>query len=267
VEFLTILFSSLLTVISPVNTVSDTVIERELRDRLHGVEVLEVRIDNTPNYQVIRGKIDRFRLAGRGLYVLPDLRIDTLDIETDPIAVDLEKLRRGSRDRAVESLERPAIAAIHLVLTETDLNRALRSPEFLNTLQTVATEIFDSPLLRQNASRYTLVDPQIELLENNRIVFETQLAEKGYSDRLKLTIKTGFRWIDGRQLELSEPQVLVNDRPAPGQFVRGLNAVARRFNLDRAADRGIQARAIRVQIAGDRLETVLCVRSIATHSP
>lgn len=52
-------------------------------------DTLEVRVDNAPNYQILLGNVDRIRVAGRGVYVLEFLRIDEVDIETDPISIDL----------------------------------------------------------------------------------------------------------------------------------------------------------------------------------
>jgi len=46
-----------------------------LRGQLFYAEQLEVRVDNTPNFQILQGRVDRIRVAGRGVYPLPILRI------------------------------------------------------------------------------------------------------------------------------------------------------------------------------------------------
>src|SRR4028118_813800 len=94
-EFFTILLSGLLAVLSPVNLVADKVTEGAIRARFNKVEQLKVRIDNAPNYQLIQGKVERVRIAGRGLWLTPDIRIGALEVETDPINVDLQSLRQS----------------------------------------------------------------------------------------------------------------------------------------------------------------------------
>ncbi|MGH2415639.1 MAG: LmeA family phospholipid-binding protein, partial [Microcystaceae cyanobacterium] len=78
-EFLTIFLSSLLAAISPAGLILETVVENTLRDRVEAVEQLEVRIDNTPSYQVLQGKVDRVRIASRGVEPIPHLRIEALE--------------------------------------------------------------------------------------------------------------------------------------------------------------------------------------------
>ncbi|NER96885.1 MAG: LmeA family phospholipid-binding protein, partial [Symploca sp. SIO1B1] len=61
-ELFTILFSGLISFISPLNSVGDIVIENALRSRLEKVEQLDVRIDNAPNHQIAKGKLQRLRI-------------------------------------------------------------------------------------------------------------------------------------------------------------------------------------------------------------
>src|SRR4028119_714304 len=103
-EFITILLSGLLAVLSPVNLVADKVTEGAIRARFNKIEQLQVRVDNAPNYQIVQGKVERLRIAGRGLWLTPDIRIGALELETDPINVDLQRLRQGGQKSARESL-------------------------------------------------------------------------------------------------------------------------------------------------------------------
>ena len=88
-EFFTIFLSSLLTVFSPVGLVVDTVIANNIRSQVDDVEELAVRVDNTPSYQLTQGKVDRVRIASRGIKPIEDFRIETLEIETDSIDVKI----------------------------------------------------------------------------------------------------------------------------------------------------------------------------------
>lgn len=259
-EFFTLLLSSLLTLISPAGIALDTVAQQEFRDRLYAAEQLQIRIDNTPSYQLVRGEVDRVRIAGRGLYLMPEVRIDTLEVETDAIAVDPNQLEINADDTLIRGLRQPLQAGVRLVLTEADINRSLRSPEFYSDLQNLALTVFDSPLLQQLAGRYTLVNSQVEFLESNRVRFETQIQERGYDDRLTLTIETGLNFSGGKQLQLISPEVLVNGKPAPRQLLRGLEDLATRFNLEKLETRGVRSRFLQLNLTGDRAQMTLFVR-------
>jgi hypothetical protein len=106
-EFFTLLLTSLFTLVSPTGIALDTLAEQNIRDRLSGAEQLEVRIDNTPSYQLFDGKVDRLRIAGRGLSLIPGLRLDILEIETDAIDINPRELGRGSGNSPVRGLQKP----------------------------------------------------------------------------------------------------------------------------------------------------------------
>lgn len=252
-ELLTILLSGLLTLVSPAGIVVDATVVGEIRERLYSSEELQVRIDNIPSYQLLQGKVERMRIAGRGLWLTPEVRVDTLDLETDPIDIDRNYLGR-------EGLRSPAAVALHLVLTEADINRALSSPEFLDSFQSLLPQLFNSQTLQQNARRYRLVNPQVRFLGQNRVRLETEIEERGYADRLKLTVETGISLARGRRLRLLAPAVLVNGRPAPGQFVKGLIAAARRFDLQKLEEEGAIVRFLQFNLTSDRVEIAIFAR-------
>lgn len=259
-ELLTILLSGFLTLVSSAGLVVDTVAEKKIEAELYAVEYLQVRIDNVPSYQLVQGKVDRVRIAGRGLYFTPDIRIDTFELEMDPIDLDLANLEVDRQQKTVPGLRRPLLVAMRLVLTQEDINQTLSSPELADYLELLTLNLFNSATLQRAAYRYQISNPQVEFLGNNRVRFETDIAERGYNDRLKLTVETGVELGAFERVRLISPQVLVNDRPAPGQFVKGLIAASDRFNLRRLEDHGIQSRVLEFNIDGDRLEMALFFR-------
>ncbi|MEO1069638.1 MAG: DUF2993 domain-containing protein [Cyanobacteria bacterium J06638_6] len=134
-ELITIILSALMGVVGTGGVVIDTLAETALRDQIAGAEALNVRIDNAPNYQVVSGRIDHVRVAARGVEArqLPGLRIDSIDLETDVVDVDLGRLQQGKL-----SLDEPAQAALRLRLKDGDLNAFFQSPlvqSWLDTLQ------------------------------------------------------------------------------------------------------------------------------------
>ncbi len=263
-ELITILLSGFMTLFSGAGLVVDTVAEQQIEEKLYTVEELQVRIDNTPSYQLVQGQVDRVRIAARGLYPIPAMRIDTFELEMDPIDVDLANLVLDEQNKTIQGLRRPLLVAMRFVFTQEDINQALSSPEFADYLEILTLNLFNSATLRRAAYRYQLVNPQVEFLGNNRIRFETDIEERGYNDRLKLTVETGVEIGEASQrFRLISPEVRVNDRPAPGQFVKGLMAASDRFNLNRLEDNGIQSRLLQFQANGDRVEMVLFVRVAA----
>ncbi len=262
-ELITILLSGFMTLVSGAGLVVDTVVEQKIAEKLYTVEELQVRIDNTPSYQLVQGQVDRVRIAGRGLYLTPEIRIDTFELEMEPIDVDLANLQVDSQQKTVPGLRRPLLVAMRFVFTQEDINQALSSSEFADYLEILTLNLFNSATLRRAAYRYQLVNPQVEFLGSNRIRFETDIEERGYNDRLKLTVETGLELVKGQRFRLISPEVRCNDRPAPGQFVKGLMAASDRFNLNRLEDNGIQSRLLQFQVNGDRVEMVLFVRFAA----
>ena len=80
---------------------------------------------------------------------------------------------------------------------------------------------------------------------------------------MAITTLDGLIGAASQRFRLISPEVRVNDRPAPGQFVKGLMAASDRFNLNRLEDNGIQSRLLQFQANGDRVEMVLFVRVAA----
>jgi len=112
VEFLTILLSGLLGLVSPAGSVIDRTAENAIRSQFEKVEQLQVRVDNAPvtSYCKASGGV---RIAGRSLQLKrQDLNIAALELETDPIDLDPRSL--GQRQ---PKLKRPFQVGVRLVLT------------------------------------------------------------------------------------------------------------------------------------------------------
>ena len=187
-EPISAIVSLLLGIIAPVGIVSDRIAENQIRKQLTRAESLEIRIDNAPTYQLLSGKLNKVRLAGRGLFVTPDIRIDTLDLETDPIAL------AGLSAK----LAKPLQGAFRIILTEADINRALNSSQFNERLK---------------SGRYQVTQPQIKILENDRVSFQAQLTEARYPGQLKILIEGKLNSTSGKTLQLENTTFHINDKP------------------------------------------------------
>ena len=98
-EWFTIFLSGLITTISPIGLIVDNVIENELRSQVVNAEKLLVRIDNTPSYKIVNGKVDHIYIASRKVEVIKNLTIDSFELETDSVDIDIKKAEVPTRQR------------------------------------------------------------------------------------------------------------------------------------------------------------------------
>lgn len=256
-EFFTILLSGLLAVLTPVNLIADKVTAKAIRARFNKVEQLKVRIDNAPNYQLIQGKVERVRIAGRGMWLTPDIRIDALELETDPLNVDLQRLRSGAQANPT-FLRQPLQAGVRLVLTEADLNKALASPNVAARLKIIGSRALGGP-----PERYEFINPKIELLANNRLRFQMEVREKD-APPLALNVESGLSIVSGRSLQLVEPVVIVNGKPLSPPLVGALTrGISNGLNLRTLEERGITARFLQFKVDKGELNVAAFVRVAA----
>jgi LmeA-like phospholipid-binding len=192
-EPISAILATLLSLISPVGFASDRLAETQIRKQLVKAESLQVRIDNAPTYQLLSGKVNKVRIAGRGLFLTPDLRIDRFELETDPIALS------GLQAK----LESPLQGAFRLVLTETDINHALGSPQVTDRLKNIGS----------GSRKYQVLNPQIKLLPDQRVKIQAQLVEGGYPSQLNLQLDANLSATAGKVLSLENPTFLLNNNP------------------------------------------------------
>ncbi|WAL62744.1 LmeA family phospholipid-binding protein [Thermocoleostomius sinensis] len=249
-EFLTILLSALLGIISPAGFVLDRVAETAIRNQLDSAEELSVRIDNTPSYQALRGRVDRVRIAGRGLFPVAGVRVAELEVETDAIALDLDQLRQGQPE-----LEQPLQAAVKFVLTEADLNQALQSELVAEQLRRLNVS------LSGTSAASELIDPQLDFLPNDRLRLQATLQDPQTGEQTRVVAETGLEMIAGHQLQLLEPTIKVNEQIVAPQLLAFLiGNVSQRFDLTNLEESGITARVLNLEIEADRLTLVSFVR-------
>ena len=167
-ELFSVLLSGLLLAGSPINFIFDQVSTSILQDRLEKAEKLEVRIDNSPSHQILQGKIQKLRLASRGVYLTPALRIDTLELETDPLNVDLHQLKNRKIQDFRKILQDPIQTGVRLIITEEDINKAFQSEE----IQTKIMKMVNRTLNKRFPNRrYDFSESKIDFLANNRLQF------------------------------------------------------------------------------------------------
>jgi hypothetical protein len=200
------------------------------------------------------------RIAGRGLWVTKDLRVDTLDIETDPIAINLKAVPTDGKTPGTSALKQPIQAGLRLKFNEGDLNNYLKSPEAIAQLQKMTTSNFGGSAGSLNKD-YQITNPQIRFLANNRVGLKAELQDPGSGEKLLITLEAGVNVVGGRKFQLVEPTAMVGATPVPPFILSGLTtSLSERLNLDVLAARGLQARILRFKVDPQQLELAAFVR-------
>jgi hypothetical protein len=262
-ELLTLVLSGILTLVSPVGATFDNIAEGDIREALHDAEQLEVRLDNAPNYALLRGNIQRLRFAGRGLYVTPDLRIDTVEIESDPIAVDINRLNQEDATSIPRFLREPLQGAMRVVITEADLNRALRSQAAAEPLRELGIGITrtNDPEAQSDPQRFQIVNPEVEFLANNRVRFQLEIADRRDNESVQILLETGLASVNGARIQAVNPTIQINNEEAPTQLIAIFSRILdRALDLRKYEDRGLLARVLKFELDGDRLEIAAFIR-------
>ena len=257
-EFLTVLLAAVLGVLSPAGFVADRLAANAIRQQFDHIEDLAVRIDSTPNYRLLQGRADRVRIAGRGVFPIADVRIDTLEVETDPIALNLSD---------ANDLKQPIQAGVRLVLTREDLNFALRSEPVTDALRDLSLNFLGGTA--QQLQRYDFVEPQVQFIAGNspeaetRVRFQVSLVEQPAEEtvqtppqnsRIEITGETGLQILAGKQLSLVNPEIRINNEAVPPELVNLLlGGISQQLDLGNLQSSGIFARILDLQIQDDRL--------------
>ena len=254
-EFITILLSGLLGLVSPAGLVIDRIAENAIRSQFGKVEQLQVRVDNAPSYQLLQGKVERVRIAGRGLQLKrQDIRIAALELETDPIAFELRSL--GQRQ---PKLKRPFQAGVRLVLTQQDINQALQSPGLIARLRNLSIRQLPKPA-GIPVQGYEFVNPRVEFLENNRLRFQVELTQ-GNVKPLAIMVELGLGVLAGRQIQLVAPVVSVNGQAVPNQLVNAIATnLSKQLDLRNLELYGLRTRLIELKVSQDELEIAAFLR-------
>jgi len=253
------LFAGLLTTVLGIAGAPGIAINKIATDFLRGqivrADVLEVRVDNAPNYQIILGNIDRIRVAGRGVYVLEFLRIDQVDLETDPISIDPNVLQSGKI-----VLRRPLQAAARVIMRSQDINIALRSPNIQSSFKNLSIDITGT---NQNPEILDLVNPEVTFLESDHIRLAATLqsqptATKPKPSKLDVSVNAQIKTIGGTKLQIINPKIELAGTPVPDRiakaFTEGLNKV---LDLRQLESKGITARVLKLELTEGTMQVIV----------
>lgn len=92
-----------------------------ISSQLDEVESLDVDVKTDP-IKLVQGQVDEVKIAGDGLVMKKDLRVEELDMHMKSVAVNPLSATFGKIE-----LTKPTDASVRAVLTEADINRAFNS--------------------------------------------------------------------------------------------------------------------------------------------
>lgn len=250
-EVITIILSALMGLLSPVGTVGDTVAEAAIRDQLYDAEAIAVRIDATPSHQLLSGKLDRVRIAGRGLYLLDGVRIDILDIETDPIDVNFADLLQGDL-----SLEQPLQGVVHLALTLDDINQALQSPVVTQSLRDLSLNVLGENTIG-GLNRSDVVSASLNVVDQHRLRLRALIREQTTGEELDIVIEFGLNLLNGHQFQIQSPQLIANGEAFPEDLLAPLlDGLSQSFTLRNIEPQGMTIRLLELEIDENHIRLV-----------
>ena len=262
-EIIIALLTTIMAIISPVGAAIDQLAEDALRDQVAASEEIHVRIDNVPTYQILNGRVEHLRIAGRGIAPrqFPELRIESIDLETDVVDVDFNLLRRGKL-----KLDEPAQIALKLGLNANDINRFLQSDRvqiWLNDLKFT----LPGPGGERERNRYGLSNPILYFLDGDRFQIVVDLEDRVAQEVIPITLELGLQFINGHQLQLIEPVLTIDGETAPPELLTSLVSGAEdQLTLRTLEESGITARVIAFEIRDNELELAIFARVEPTSS-
>ncbi|MGD1909429.1 MAG: DUF2993 domain-containing protein [Rivularia sp. (in: cyanobacteria)] len=255
-EFLSFLLSGIFSFITPAGVVVDTAAENAIRSQFTTIEKLQVRVDNAPTHQLLQGKIEKIRIAARGLQLKQyDFRIDALELETDEIAFLQRSIQQGK-----PKLQKPLQAGIRLVLTQTDINKLLQSTDVLANVAKLNVNSKNYLNIDDDAV-YKFANPQFQILDRGRLFFQIELRSEDNEKPLLIKVETGIDIKKGRQIKLIETVVTVNEEQVASQFVEGIIKILnQRLDLRSCEGDGILIRILKLNITTSNLEIAAFVQ-------
>lgn len=264
-EWLAIALAAILTGLSPAGLVIDQVVAGRIRAQVEEIETLAVRIDNVPTHQILQGKVDRVRVASRGVYPIEGVRIEAIELESDPLNINLNRLTKGGKDAISESLRQPAQVALKVVINEKDLNQAFQSSQIKSQLQKLINTLV--PSQDELQLQFDLSNIGIEFLANNRIRLEIQLQsgnsenEQEAAQKIDLVLETGLNVISGRKIEITEPTASLNGRKLSTRLINGFaEGLNQQLDLRKLEKDNIIARILQFNITEEDINIATFIR-------
>ena len=148
-----------------------------LSSQLENADGLEVQVKTDPE-KLANGELESILIEGKGLVIETDLRLQVLEIAMKAIAVSPFKALRGKIQ-----LTQPSKGTARIVLTESDLNCALNSPDLRAKINVLDTYVSTGKI------RLTVPQKKCQLREDGTVAVEAivQLQPSGETKEVAFT--------------------------------------------------------------------------------
>ena len=148
-----------------------------LSSQLEDADSLQVQVKTDPE-KLARGELESLLIEGEGLVVETDLRLQVLEIAMKAIAVSPLKALRGKIE-----LTQPSQGSARIVLTESDLNCALNSPDLRAKINVLDTYLSTGDI------KLTVPQKKCQLREDGTVAVEAivQLQPSGETKEVAFT--------------------------------------------------------------------------------
>ncbi|MGG6266934.1 LmeA family phospholipid-binding protein [Leptolyngbya sp. AN03gr2] len=196
------------------------VAELGIKSQLDAVETLNVAIDIDP-LKVITGALNSVSIAGEGMVMKQDLRIEQMEFNTGSVAVNPMSLAFGKIE-----LTHPTEAEAIVTLTESDINRAFRSDFVKGKMQNLDVQV--------NGETATVDMQKINfgLPGAGKILFSTEVILQNSQERKSVAF-TAVPKIspDKQQIVLEDVEYLDNQELSPEFTEAMLNEAKKLLDL------------------------------------
>ena len=221
-----------------------------LSSQLEDADRLEVKVDTAPE-KLANGELDSLLIDGEGLIIETDLRLQVLEIAMRAIAVKPLKALTGNIE-----LTQPTEGSARLVLTQTDLNRALNSPELrakINVLDTYLTT---------EKVKLTVPQKKCELREDGTVAVEAvvKLLPSGETKEVAFTTTPQIA-PSGRSVVLEDIQYEPGKEVSEDLTQAFLDKAGKMLDLRNFEKRGLALRLSRLNVEAGQI-TLLAAADI-----
>ncbi|HEY9630051.1 MAG TPA: DUF2993 domain-containing protein [Coleofasciculaceae cyanobacterium] len=167
------------------------VVELGINSQLDEVDKMDVDIRTDP-VKLVQGKVDSVEISGEGLVMKQDLRVESIELSTNSVDVNPISAAFGKIE-----FTQPTDAQAQIILTETDLNRALASDYLHQRMQNIKVQV------EGNQQAIDIHQAKVNLLGNNQMAIKADLFVQTTGESISLSaIAKPFLQQNGQRIAL-----------------------------------------------------------------
>ena len=224
--------------------------ELALSSQLEDADSLKVKVKTNPE-KLANGELESLLIEGEGLVIETDLRLQVLEIEMKAISVEPLKALTGNI-----KLTKPTQGTARLVLTETDLNRALNSSDLRAKIDVLDTYLSTGDI------KVTVPQKKCQLCQDGTVAVEAVVELQPSGEIKKVAfIATPEIAPGGRSVVLSEVQYEPGKEISEDLTQAFLDKAAKMLDLHNFEKQGLALRIHSLTVEAGRI-TLLAIADI-----